>query len=148
PLLAWGDKGDQPGGFGAYQFSTLKQTLGPIGVAVDKSDRVWVSSLNDRVQAFTPEGKFLFGISTPGHEPGQLARPHGMAFDSRGHLYVADAGNQRVQKFEVPAAPGGDEEQQQLARQRCPKPRRLALVFSFGYAGDLMPKEDARFGEL
>jgi hypothetical protein len=35
-----------------------------------------------------------------------------------------------------------------LEKHRCPKPKRFALVFSFGYAGDLMPKEDARFDEL
>jgi sugar lactone lactonase YvrE len=102
PLLAWGDKGSGPGGFGAYRFGTTTKTFGPIGVMVDKHDRVWVSSLNDRVQTFTPEGKFLFGLSQSGKGPGQLARPHGMAFDSQGHLYVADAGNQRIQKFAVP----------------------------------------------
>ncbi len=80
-----------------------KQTFGPIGVAVDRHDRVWVSSLNDRVQAFTPEGKFLFGIGGTGTEPGQFEQPHGMAFDSHGHLYVADSGNQRIQKFKIPS---------------------------------------------
>src|SRR4051812_3863346 len=35
-----------------------------------------------------------------------------------------------------------------LDKQRCPKPTRFALVFSFGYASDLMPKDDARFEEL
>ncbi|MBI3463190.1 MAG: hypothetical protein HY000_09045, partial [Planctomycetes bacterium] len=102
PLAAWGDKGDQPGGFGGLQTGYSKKTFGPVGVLVDKHDRVWVSSLNDRVQAFTPEGKFLFGIGGSGSEPGQFARPHGVAVDSKGHLYVADAGNQRIQKFEVP----------------------------------------------
>ena len=102
PLLAWGDKGDQPGGFGALQTGYAKHTFGPIGVLVDRHDRVWVSSLNDRVQAFTPEGKYLFGIGGTGKEPGQFARPHGMAVDSKGHLYVGDAGNQRIQKFEIP----------------------------------------------
>jgi sugar lactone lactonase YvrE len=29
-------------------------------------------------------------------------RPHGIAVDSRGVLYVADAGNQRIQKFRLP----------------------------------------------
>lgn len=102
PLLTWGDKGNQPGGFGEYHFGNLKNTFGPIGIAVDQHDRIWVSSLNDRVQAFTPEGTYLFGISQSGDEPGQLDTPHGMAFDSHGYLYVADAGNQRIQKFEVP----------------------------------------------
>jgi len=102
PLLAWGDKGAQPGGFGATKFSYSKNTFGPIGVFVDRHDRVWVSSLNDRVQAFTPEGRFLLGIGGTGNEPGRFARPHGMAVDSKGCLYVADAGNQRIQKFEIP----------------------------------------------
>lgn len=101
PLLAWGDKGDQPGGFGEYTFGTMKQTFGPVGVAVDKQDRVWVSSLNDRVQCFTPDGKLLLSLRDSGSDPGELDHPHGMAFDSQGHLYVADSGNQRIQKFEI-----------------------------------------------
>lgn len=109
PLLGWGSKGNDPGGFGDYNFGNLKNTFGPIGIAVDRFDRVYVSSLNDRVQVFSPEGEFLFGIgaATGGDEPGQFHKPHGMAFDSRGHLYVADAGNQRIQKFEVPSPPRG-----------------------------------------
>src|SRR5262249_52510350 len=59
PLAAWGDKGDQPGGCGAYRFATVKSTLGPVRVAVDRRDRVWVSSLNGRVQGFTPRGRYL-----------------------------------------------------------------------------------------
>jgi sugar lactone lactonase YvrE len=102
PLLAWGDKGDQPGGFGALQTPFAPNTLGPICIWVDQHDRVWVSSLNDRVQAFTTEGRFLFGIGGTGTGAGQFAKPHGMALDSQGCLYVADAGNQRIQKFEVP----------------------------------------------
>lgn len=102
PLLAWGDKGDQPGGFGSYVTGFSKNSFGPIGIMLDRHDRVWVSSLNDRVQCFTPDGKFLFGLGGSGSDPGQFIHPHGMAFDSHGHLYVADAGNQRIQKFEIP----------------------------------------------
>lgn len=102
PLAAWGHKGDQPGGFGGLKTGYAKNTFGPIGLLVDRHDRVWVSSLNDRVQCFTPEGKFLLGLGGTGAGPGQFARPHGMAVDRKGHLYVADAGNQRIQKFEIP----------------------------------------------
>src|SRR4051812_19237916 len=35
-----------------------------------------------------------------------------------------------------------------LEKQRCPKPAELAIVFSLGYGGDLLPRDDARFGEL
>lgn len=102
PLAAWGDKGDQPGGFGAYRFGNLKNTFGPIGVAVDRRDRVWVSSLNNRVQCFTPAGRYLMGITQVGKAPGQLFHPHGMAFDHQNRLYVVDAGNQRIQVFDLP----------------------------------------------
>jgi sugar lactone lactonase YvrE len=102
PLGAWGDKGSQPGGFGALKTGFSKNTFGPVGVFVDRRDRVWVSSLNDRVQAFTTEGQFLVELGGTGPGPGQFGRPHGMAVDGMGHLYVADAGNQRIQKFEVP----------------------------------------------
>ena len=44
-------RASQPGGFGALKTGFSKQTFGPIGVFVDGKDRVWVSSLNDRVQA-------------------------------------------------------------------------------------------------
>jgi sugar lactone lactonase YvrE len=102
PLSAWGDKGSQPGGFGSLKLGYSKHSFGPIAVLVDRQDRVWVSSLNDRVQCFSADGKFLFGIGGTGTGPGQFARPHGMAVDSKGHLYVADASNQRIQKFRIP----------------------------------------------
>ncbi len=35
-----------------------------------------------------------------------------------------------------------------LEAQRCPRPAEFASVFSFGYAGDSMPKDDARFEAL
>jgi DNA-binding beta-propeller fold protein YncE len=101
PLLSWGNKGDGPGGFGALKTGFTPHSFGPVAVYVDGNDRIWVSSLNDRVQQFTTEGQFVLGIGGPGKVPGRFARPHGLATDSRGFLYVADAGNQRIQKFEI-----------------------------------------------
>ncbi len=101
-LAKWGDKGDGPGGFGSYSFGNLPHTFGPIGVAIDRFDRVLVGSLNDRVQYFDTDGKYLFGIEGTGKEGGSLLHPHGLAFDSRDRLYIADAGNQRIVKFEIP----------------------------------------------
>jgi sugar lactone lactonase YvrE len=102
PLGSWGTKGSEPGGFGSFKTPYAGGTFGPIGILVDRHDRIWVSSLNDRVQAFTPEGKFILGIGGSGSGPGQFTRPHAMALDRQGRLYVADAGNQRIQKFEIP----------------------------------------------
>lgn len=101
PLAAWGSKAKEPGAFGEYQFGNLKNTFGPIGVFVDRRDRVWVSSLNDRVQCFTPDGKFLFKLEET-DEMNPFRHPHGMAQDSKGNLYIADSGNQRIVKFANP----------------------------------------------
>ncbi len=102
PLLSWGHKGTEPGGFGALKTPYAGGTFGPIAILVDRHDRVWVSSLNDRVQLFTREGKLILGIGGTGQGPGQFVRPHGLALDRQGRLYVADSGNQRIQKFEIP----------------------------------------------
>ena len=101
PLLAFGSNSTDPGGFGGRP----KNLPGPIAIAIDRWDRIWVSSTNNRVQCFSPEGKYLFGFESlqAGDKPGQFHTPHGLAFDSRDHLYVVDAQNQRIQKFAVPA---------------------------------------------
>lgn len=96
-LRAWGDKGDQPGGFGALQTGFSGGTFGPIAVFADRRDRIWVSSLNDRVQGFTPEG-----VPRIASAPGQFLHPHGMAMDRQGRLHVCDAGNQRIVQCAVP----------------------------------------------
>ncbi len=37
---------------------------------------------------------------------------------------------------------------EKLEKQRCPKPKQFALVFSNGYAGDQMPRDDEQFAAL
>lgn len=99
-VVSWfGDNGSEPGGFGGRP----KNLSGPIAVCVEAGRRVWVSSTNNRLQAFSPEGKFLGGAVwlEAGDGPGRFHTPHGLAFDSRGHLYVADSQNHRIQKFAV-----------------------------------------------
>ena len=103
PVLSWGDKSDEHGGFGSLQtVFSRRNTLGPIGICTDNQDNVWVSSLNNRVQQFTADGEYLGGIGRGGAGPGEFRFPHAMAADSRNHLYVVDSGNHRVQKFEIP----------------------------------------------
>ncbi len=102
-LLSWGDNEQQPGSFGGTFEGFQSKLQGPVGVCVDKQDRVWLSSAGGRVQQFTSEGKYLRGFGDgQGSKPGQFLAPHGVALDSRGNLYVVDAYNHRVQKF----APG------------------------------------------
>ncbi|MBI3411576.1 MAG: NHL repeat-containing protein [Planctomycetes bacterium] len=96
-VSAWGSNKDEPGGFGGRP----KNLPGPTGICIDKTDRVWVASTNNRVQLFTPDGKFLTCIGKTGNGPGEFTTPHGLALDRAGNLYVVDAQNHRVQKFAV-----------------------------------------------
>lgn len=101
-LAAWGDNADRPGSFGGA-FAGFKASLkGPIGICIDRHDRPWISAVSGRVQQFTSDGRYLRGIGArQGNMPGQFLAPHGVAVDGRGHLYVVDAYNHRVQKFAV-----------------------------------------------
>jgi|SRR5579863_2020847 len=103
-LLAWGNNDDKAGSFGGVftGFKNRTATLqGPVSICVDRHQRIWVSAVSGRIQQFTNEGIYLRGFGAAGTEPGQFYAPHGLAFDSRGHLYVVDAFNHRVQKFDV-----------------------------------------------
>ena len=53
----------------------------------------------DRVEVFDGDGNFLRDIGTPGTGNGQFEGPRGLATDSAGNLYVADSGNDRIEKF-------------------------------------------------
>ena len=55
---------------------------------------------NARVHKFSPEGKHLFSWGEPGTAPGQFNLPHGIWYDRRGRLLVADRENDRVQVFD------------------------------------------------
>jgi sugar lactone lactonase YvrE len=98
-LMGFGSNGTKPGEFGGRP----KNLPGPIGICVDPKGRIWVSSTNNRVQLFSPKGKFLGGAVAlkAGSGPGQFHTPHGLALDSKGCLYVADTQNHRIQKFAV-----------------------------------------------
>lgn len=53
-----------------------------------------------RIVKFTKDGTFVKSWGKPGSGPGELRNPHGLAFDSRGRLFVADRGNNRLQIFD------------------------------------------------
>jgi sugar lactone lactonase YvrE len=93
-LLAWGDNQVGPGHFGG-----AKGFQGPIAIATDSQDQVWVTSTNHRVQQFTANGRYLRGLGSEGSQPGQFRTPHGLAFDSQQNLYVLDSRNSRIQKL-------------------------------------------------
>ena len=55
---------------------------------------------NARVVKFSPDGKFIKAWGKKGSAPGEFDAPHGLAFDSRGRLFVADRANNRIQIFD------------------------------------------------
>lgn len=95
-LLAWGDNEVGPGHFGGHSYMP-----GPLAIAVDGKDQVWISSTNHYIHQFTPEGRFVYRMGGEGAQPGQFRLPHGLAFDGKHHLYVADARNSRIQKLAI-----------------------------------------------
>jgi hypothetical protein len=54
----------------------------------------------DRLVWFTRDGKFIKEYGRHGRKPGEFLGPHGLAFDSKGRLFVADRSNNRVQIFD------------------------------------------------
>jgi streptogramin lyase len=78
----------------------------PDDVAVAPNGDIFVSDGhrtevgNARVVKFTKDGKFIKQWGGHGSGPGQFEMPHGLAFDSKGRLFVADRGNNRIQIFD------------------------------------------------
>ena len=72
----------------------------PIQLTVAPDDRLYVvDSGNFRVQAFDPDGRFLFAFGSVGRLPGQFARPKGIATDPSGNIYVIDTAFGNFQIF-------------------------------------------------
>jgi len=59
----------------------------------------------DRVQAFTLSGSYLGKWGGLGTAAGLFTDPSGITHDAAGRIYVADAGNERIQVFDPVASP-------------------------------------------
>ena len=55
---------------------------------------------NARIAKFDKDGHFIKSWGSRGSEPGQFNAIRGIVMDAQGNLYVADAGNQRIQIFD------------------------------------------------
>ena len=55
---------------------------------------------NNRIVKFSKDGTFIKAFGGTGTGPGQLSRPHAIAMDADGRLFVADRGNQRIVIFD------------------------------------------------
>jgi DNA-binding beta-propeller fold protein YncE len=83
-----------------HYLTTPGDFSGPQGVAVDKEGDVYVTdTMNDRVEIFDADGKFITTFGKNGDGPGFFARPKGIAVDCDRHIWVADAVTDRLQVF-------------------------------------------------
>jgi hypothetical protein len=64
------------------------------------ADGVSPTGGNARVAKFDKDGHFIKSWGYRGGEPGQFNTLHGLALDAQGNVYVADAGNKRIQVFD------------------------------------------------
>jgi DNA-binding beta-propeller fold protein YncE len=55
---------------------------------------------NARIVKLSADGKFIKTWGRKGSAPGEFDTPHALAMDSRGRLFVADRGNNRIQIFD------------------------------------------------
>ncbi len=76
------------------------------GVAWDRAGNIYVADGagngigNARVAKFDKDGHFIKSWGQRGGEPGQFNSLRGIALDAQGNVYVADAGNKRIQVFD------------------------------------------------
>jgi len=67
---------------------------------VSQDNMLWVALAGvNQFAKFDLNGRMLYHWGVMGKEPGQIDNPHQWSLDQAGNLYVADANNDRVQKF-------------------------------------------------
>jgi DNA-binding beta-propeller fold protein YncE len=94
PLRTIGTAGKQ------HTLTTPGDFAKPTNVAVDQDGNLYVSdTLNNRVEIFDAEGKFIRTFGKNGDGPGDFQRPKGIAIDGDGHIWVADAMQCRLQVY-------------------------------------------------
>jgi sugar lactone lactonase YvrE len=83
-----------------HELTTPGDFAKPTGLAVDQEGNLYVAdTLNNRIEIFDADGKFISTFGKAGDGPGYFARPKGVAVDGDGHIWVADGMQDRVQVF-------------------------------------------------
>ena len=72
------------------------QFVCPSGIAIDRHNRVFVSSTT-KVDVFTIDGDFITATGSHGKGPLQFSNATGIAVSKEGKIYVADSQNNRIQ---------------------------------------------------
>jgi RHS repeat-associated protein len=82
----------------------------PYALAITPQGKVLATSLNDKVEVFSNEGKYETQFGSAGPNPGQLqfAIPNGLAVLPNGDAWVTDSDNSRVEKWIAPSTASGN----------------------------------------
>jgi len=85
--------------------SDERHFISPSSVAVAANGDIFVAdghgvNENNRVVKFSKDGKFIKAWGKTGYAPGEFRTLHGIAIDSRGRVFIADRGNNRIQIFD------------------------------------------------
>lgn len=75
----------------------------PTDVAWDKAGNIYITDgigTTNRVAKFDKDGKFLTQWGSTGNTPGQFSGVKSIAVSATGDVFVADAGNKRIQVFD------------------------------------------------
>ncbi len=94
-----GQGGNRPAGSGIPGSSFSR----PTDVAWDRAGNIYIADgigNNNRVAKFDKDGKFLTQWGSTGTGQGQFNGVKALAVDAQGNVYVADAGNKRIQVFD------------------------------------------------
>ena len=102
-----GRGGEGRGGFGGGRGAPGAGINGdtfnrPADVTWDRAGNIYVADgfgPNNRIAKFTKEGDFVKTWGQTGSAQGQFNQIRGIASDANGNVYVADAGNRRIQVF-------------------------------------------------
>lgn len=91
-LMTLGAAGGGTGADGFFQ---------PNDIVTDTNGDIYVAEghggANARIVVFDKNGKYIREFGKKGSGPGEFDQPHGLAFDARGRLFVADRSNNRIQ---------------------------------------------------